>query len=70
MRRFQRSPFFLVRTLCSLAILRLSLDFKPPAKRVLGQAFSMLARPRVAAFLAAFASAGVLWGFVETFLFW
>ncbi len=62
--------YSLLRLLTALSILRLSLDFKPPARKVFRQAGAVLRRPRVAAFLGAFAAAGVLWGFVETFLFW
>ena len=47
-----------------------SLDFKPPAKKVFRDLGRVFGRADVLAFLGAFFSAGLLWGFLETFLFW
>ena len=53
-----------------MILLKLDLNFKPPAKKVFKQVGRVVCRPRVLSFLLAFACAGVLWGCMETFLFW
>ena len=58
------------RCLSAMILLKLDLNFKPPAKKVFKQVGRVVCRPRVLAFLLAFACAGVLWGCMETFLFW
>ena len=58
------------RFLSAVLLLKIDLDFKPPAKKVFKQVGRVVCRPRVLAFLFAFMSAGVFWGCMETFLFW
>ena len=58
------------RCLSAILLLKLDLNFKPPAKKVFKQVGRVICRPRVLAFLSAFMSAGVFWGCMETFLFW
>ena len=58
------------RCLSAILLLKLDLNFKPPAKKVFEQVGRVICRPRVLAFLSAFMSAGVFWGCMETFLFW
>ena len=67
--RFDNAPFN-CRCLSAMILLKLDLNFKPPAEKVFKQVGSVVCRPRVLAFLLAFMCAGVLWGCMETFLFW
>ena len=53
-----------------MILLKLDLNFKPPAKKVFKQVKSVVCRPRVLSFLLAFTCAGVLFGCMENFLFW
>ena len=62
--------YFFLRLIVSVLIFKLSLDFKPPAKKVFKNLGKVLCRPSVMSYLTAFSIAGMLWGFVETFLFW
>lgn len=62
--------YFIIRTITSVLILKLSLGFKPPAKKVFKNLSKVLCKPNVLAYLVSFLTAGLLWGFLETFLFW
>ncbi|TRY69336.1 hypothetical protein TCAL_04104 [Tigriopus californicus] len=62
--------YFIIRAITSLLILKLSLGFKPPAKKVFKNLTKVLCKPNVLAYLVSFLTAGLLWGFLETFLFW
>ena len=53
----------------SLCILRLSLDFKPPAKKIFHNVRKAVSLDLVSYFVA-FLVAGIMWGFIESFLFW
>ena len=62
--------YFILRLMASVFILKLTLDFKPPAKKVFKDLSKVLLRVQVLIYLFAFMVAGLLWGFLETFLFW
>ena len=62
--------YFGLRLLTSLCILKLSLDFKPPAKKILQHIRKVICRLDVISYFVAFLIAGVMWGFLESFLFW
>ena len=62
--------YFSLRLLASLCILRLNLDFKPPAKKIFKDIRKILCRADVSSTLIVFLVAGVMWGFLESFLFW
>ena len=51
-------------------MLRLNLDFKPPAKKIFKNLQKVLCKVDVIAYLVVFLVAGVIWGFLESFLFW
>jgi len=62
--------FFGLRLAASLCLLKLSLDFKPPAKYFMKELGPALCKISVLMSLIAFFTAGLMWGFLETFLFW
>jgi len=62
--------YFALRLLTALCILKLRLDFKPPAKKVFQNIRSVLFRFEVMSYLIVFLVAGTMWGFLESFLFW
>ena len=62
--------FFALRLVGTGLILKLGLEFKPPAKKVFRELCPVLFRMKVVSYLCAFSVAGGLWGFMETFLFW
>ena len=62
--------FFGLRFAASLCLLNLKLDFKPPAKYIFKDLIPTLCKVTVIMNLFAFFSAGFMWGFLETFLFW
>ncbi len=59
-----------LRVIVAFLTLRIALDFKPPSKKVFKSLGKVLCRPHVLNYLMAFSVAGVLWGFVESYLFW
>ena len=62
--------YFGLRFLSAMAILQLSLTFKKKSKNVFSNTGKVLCQVEVMLFLIAFLMAGILWGFLETFLFW
>ena len=62
--------YFILRLVAAIFILKLSLGFKPPAKKVFKDLGKVLCSVQVLVYLFAFMVAGMLWGFLETFLFW
>jgi hypothetical protein len=62
--------YCVLRVITAALILKLNLGFKAPAKRVFKDFSKVLLQPRVLIYLGAFLLAGMLWGFLETFLFW
>ena len=62
--------YFALRTVTAICLLKLTLDFKPPAKKVVKNVWQVMKKTEVLAFLAAFLMTGILWGFLENFLFW
>jgi len=62
--------YFCLRACTSLCILKLDLNFKPKGKKVLQNLSHVLFQVEVLAFLFAFLMAGILWGYLENFLFW
>ena len=62
--------YFALRLVTALCILKLRLDFKPPAKKVFQNIRSVLFRFEVMSYLIVFLVAGTMWGFLESFLFW
>ena len=62
--------YFALRVVTALCILKLRLDFKPPAKKVFQNIKSVLFRFDVISYLIVFLVAGTMWGFLESFLFW
>ena len=62
--------YFLLRLVASLCMLRLNLDFKPPAKKIFKNLQKVLCKVDVISYLVIFLVAGVIWGFLESFLFW
>lgn len=59
-----------LRSVTALLILKLELDFKPPAKRILKNLGKVVFQVEVMSFVLAFMFAGILWGFLDNFLFW
>lgn len=62
--------YFLLRLVASLCMLRLNLGFKPPAKKIFKNLQKVLCKVDVISYLVVFLVAGVVWGFLESFLFW
>jgi len=62
--------YFFLRAATAICILRLDLNFKPKGKKVLRNLSYVLCQVEVLAFLFAFLIAGILWGYLENFLFW
>lgn len=62
--------YFILRTVTAGCLLKVNLDFKPPAKKVAKNVWEVLGKFEVMAFLGAFLVSGILWGFLENFLFW
>lgn len=62
--------YFCLRAATALCILKLDLNFKPKGKKVLRNLSYVLCQVEVLAFLFAFLMAGILWGYLENFLFW
>ena len=62
--------YFALRLLASLCILKLNLDFKPPAKKIFQDIRKVICRVDVLSYLIVFLVAGIMWGFLESFLFW
>jgi hypothetical protein len=62
--------YFALRLLASLCLLKLNLDFKPPAKKIFKNIRNVICRINVLSYLIVFLFAGIMWGFLETFLFW
>lgn len=62
--------YFALRTVTAVCLLKVSLGFKPPAKKVVNNVWQVMRKTEVLAFLAAFLVSGILWGFLENFLFW
>ena len=62
--------YFALRLVAALCILKLRLDFKPPAKKVFQNIRTVLLRFDVMSYLIVFFIAGTMWGFLESFLFW
>ena len=62
--------YFALRLVAALCILKLRLDFKPPAKKVFQNIRTVLFRFDVMSYLIVFFIAGTMWGFLESFLFW
>ena len=62
--------YFALRSVTAVCILKLNLDFKPPAKKVVKNVWQVMKKAEVLTFLIAFLVTGALWGFLENFLFW
>jgi hypothetical protein len=62
--------YFALRTVTAVCLLKVSLGFKPPAKKVVKNVWQVMRNTEVLAFLVAFLISGILWGFLENFLFW
>ena len=62
--------YFALRLLASICLLKLNLDFKPPAKKIFKNIQSVICRLDVLSYLIVFLFTGIMWGFLESFLFW
>lgn len=62
--------YFVLRTLTAICVLKLNLDFKPRGAKVLANLSHAMCKIEILAFLSAFLVAGILWGYLENFLFW
>jgi len=62
--------YFVLRTLTAICVLKLNLGFKPRGAKVLANLSHAMCKIEILAFLAAFLVAGILWGYLENFLFW
>ena len=62
--------YFVLRLVTALCVLKLRLDFKPPAKKVFQNIRNVLFSFDVMTYLIVFLVAGTMWGFLESFLFW
>jgi len=62
--------YFCLRTLTAIVILNLDLNFKPRGSKVLKNLGLAMCKTEVLAFLFAFLMAGIMWGYLENFLFW
>lgn len=62
--------YFGLRGAAALVMLRLSLTFRRGEKKVLANAWKVLKNLDVISYLVAFFVLGVLWGYLENYLFW